>query len=143
MYTQEYEATKSTPQEWEPKLGVLVTQNVRLLLEVKNLYADTVVVGNDFPGRSADPTFKLKLLIKEVYALMPALRKVLCDKLFIGTDFPMFAKENSFYLHQLKCMRKIFNEDFDQDRTASNFLTLLPKKFAGDPHGGRCSAPAT
>lgn len=133
MYTQEYQATKSTAEEWESKLRVLVPQNVRLLLEVNNLYADTALLGRDFPERSAHPGFKLELLIKEVEALRPAQRKALCKKLFIGTDFPNFRKAgdpNIGYVYQRDCMREIFKKDYDEDRMVRDFLRLLPKKFA-------------
>ena len=135
MYTQEYQGTKTTPEEWESKLRVLVPQNLRLLLEVKNLYADQILLGRDFPERSADPGFKLKLLIKEVGSFSPAEQKALCDKMFIATDFPSFLQRYPIetvgypYLYQLECMRTIF-KDYDEDRMASNFLRLLPEKFA-------------
>jgi hypothetical protein len=134
LYTQEYQGTKSEPAKWEPRLRAVVPQALQLLLEVKNLYADTARLGKDFPERSADPEFKVKLLIKEVGSLRPAQRKALCDKIFIGTDFPGFRKADDptrGYPYQAECMRRIFNDDYDEDRMASNFLRLLPEKFRG------------
>lgn len=132
MYTQEYQAAKNTPQEWERKLRPLVPQNVRLLLEIKNLYADVALLGRDFPERSADHDFKLKLLVAEVEALKPAQRKILLGKLFIGTDFPAFRDTGDpriGYLYQRDCMRRLFKEELEEDRMTSNFLSLLPAEF--------------
>jgi hypothetical protein len=133
MYSQEYQAVKSTPPQWEAKLPAAVPQNVQLLLEVKNLYADVALLGRDFPERSANPDFKLKLIEKELSGLKPAQRQALSKKLFIGTDFPAFRDKNDpkiGYLYQLKCIRQLFKDEYDEDQTARGFLKLLPAAFA-------------
>lgn len=134
MYSQEYEADKSTPRVWEVKLRGLVSQNVKLILEVNNLYADVALLGRDFPERSADPEFKLKLLVKEIGGLSAAERLALSKKLFIGVDFPAFRTKNDpkiGYLYQRDCVRRIFGEAYDESQTVGRFLSLVPAAFAG------------
>ena len=133
VYTQEYYIREYTPQEWTQRAEAAFKQNLQLLLDIRNLYADTTLFGVDFPARSPDPDFKFKLFARITGTLGKAARKALVRKLVIGTDFPCFYvadNPKSKYLYQARCMRTIFREDFDETRMAMNFINLLPEEFA-------------
>ncbi|GAI43249.1 unnamed protein product [marine sediment metagenome] len=118
------------PEEWESIAPAILKENIEILLDVKNLYADTVLLGRDYPERSSDPEFKLKLLKAEVEKMSPAKKKALVSKLFIGTDFPWFYKYvlRGDYRSQQECMAQVFGDDFDETEMTKNFLSLLPQK---------------
>lgn len=134
-YTQEFESGVSIPvKAWEAKLPNVLKQNFELLLDVKNLYADTVLLGRDYPERGSDPAYKLKLMIRKVGNMTPATKRALVNKFFIGTDFPWnYKKEDpdSGYMFQVKCMQEIFGSDFDETQTTKNFISLLPENVRG------------
>lgn len=129
-YTQEFQGDPLPIKEWEAKLPGVLKQNFDLLLNVKNLYADTVLIGRDYPERSANPRFKLDLMIRMVANMSPAKRKALIKKLFIGTDFPWFYnkdKPTDGYYYQVLCMKEIFGRDFNETQTTKNIIALLPE----------------
>ncbi len=130
-YTQEFESGIAIPaKEWQKKLPRILKENFELLLDVENLYADTVLLGRDYPERGDDPNYKLKLMIKQVGEMSPAKKKKLVGNLFIGTDFPWNYKKDdpkSYYSYQVKCMEEIFGADFDETQTTKNFIALLPE----------------
>jgi hypothetical protein len=131
-YTQEYQSDPMKPEEWESIAPVILKENIEILLDVKNLYADTALLGRDYPERSFDPEFKLKLLKAEVGKMSLAKRRALLKKLFIGTDFPGFYDEKDKprigYHFQKACMEQVFGNDFDETKMTKNFLNLLPKR---------------
>ncbi len=129
-YTQEFQGDPITIKEWEAKLPGVLKQNFGLLLDVKNLYADTVLIGRDYPERSANPRFKLNLIIKMVAVMSKAKRKALINKLFIGTDFPWFYNKEKFsdgYYYQVLCMKEVFGRAFNETQMTKNFINLLPE----------------
>ena len=128
-YTQEYQGEPNTIEAWEAMLPAILAENFNLLLDVENLYADTVLIGRDYPERSSNPRFKLDLMINLVAGMSKAKRKALVNKLFIGTDFPWFHKYDDpkgGYQYQVDCMREIFPDEFDETEMAKNFIALLP-----------------
>ncbi len=129
-YTQEFQGDPIPVKEWEAKLPGVLKQNFELLLEVKNLYADTVLLGRDYSERSSNPRYKLDLMIRMVADMSPASRKALAGKFFIGTDFPWFYKKDdpvTYYEYQVRCMKEIFGSDFDETQTTKNFIAILPE----------------
>lgn len=140
VYTQEDFVKKYTPEEWEPMVEPLFKENLHLLINVDNLYADTPIFGLDYPLRSSDPNFRFKKFVKVVDTLNRTQRKALFNKLFIGTDFPCFwdppwkcsfqrKDPQASYAYQVYCMRTAFKQDYDENRMAQNFLNLLPEEF--------------
>ena len=134
-YTQEFQSGETvSPAEWREKLPRILKQNFELLLDVENLYADTVLLGRDYPERGDDPAFKLNLMINMVKQMSSAKKKKLVNKLFIGTDFPWFYKKeipDSSYMFQVESMKQIFSSDFNETKTAKNFINLLPENVRG------------
>ena len=133
VLTQEYQGSPYEPGVWKTICERTVRQNLKLLCEVENLYADTALLGRDFPERSPDPEYKLELFAGVVEGLSPAERNTLVNKLFVGTDFPCFweaANEKSGYRYQIECMRRVFGPDFDVNQMSRNFLNLLPEEIA-------------
>ena len=62
--------------------------------------------------------------------MSPATRKKLASKFFVGTDFPWNYKKDdpdSGYMFQVKCMKEIFGDDYDETQTTKNFIALLPE----------------
>ena len=132
LYTQEYQGETSNPGDFMELAGRVARENIQLLLEVDNLYADMVLLGRDYPGRSHDPEFKLKLLRSQIQGLSRPQKKRLAGKLFLGSDFPNFQDPQdlrSSYLYQLGCMMLLFAHDWDENRAVANFLRLLPEEF--------------
>ncbi len=130
-YSQEFESGISIPaNEWQAKLPGILKQNFEMLLDIKNLYADTVLLGRDYPERGKDPLYKLKLMMKQVDKMSTATKQQLLNKLFIGTDFPWNYKKNdpkSSYIYQVKYMREIFGSLFNETTTTKNFIAILPE----------------
>ena len=130
-YTQEFESGISIPPgEWQAKLPGILKQNFEMLLDIDNLYADTVLLGRDYPERGDDPLYKLKLMMEQVGKMNTATKRKLVSKLFIGTDFPWNYKKDdpdSGYMYQVKCMKEIFGSDFNETVTTKNFIAILPE----------------
>jgi len=130
-YTQEYQGDPLTPAEWEPMLPRILAENFEHLLDIDNLYAETTLIGRDYPERSADPEFKLKHMIRLADSYSPAKRKALAAKLFIGTDYPWFYKKDDpkgGYRFQRECLARVLKEDFDETGMTKRFLALLPDR---------------
>ena len=135
VLTQEYQGKRYEPKLWQAICEGAVRQNLRLLCEIENLFADTALLGSDYPERSPDPDFKLNLFVRVVEDLGSEHRKTLVDKLFVGTDFPCYWDPNNVrtgYSHQIDCLRKIFKQDFDVNRMSQNFLNLLHRDSLKD-----------
>ena len=149
VYPAEYFVRKYTAAEWEPLVEPLYEQNLRLLIETPNLYADTAIFGVDSPARTADPDFNFKHFVKVVDGLDARQKSALSNKLFIGTDFPgwwlpdpgeRFVHETKFeakdprasYAYQEFCMRTALKQYFDGTRVAENFFRLIPPGFVAD-----------
>ena len=127
LYAQEVQGS-CTNQPWSSQVAAALAENVQLLLDVRNLYAETALLGRDFPQRTSNPSCKLDCLARIVAGLTPVARKALLDKLFIGTDFPCFWEPDNpeaGYGYQLQCMRTIFAGDLDENRMVHNFLKLV------------------
>ncbi len=130
VYTQEYQGEPNSVDEWESMLPEILKDNFDLLLDVKNLYADTVLIGRDYPERSNNPRYKLDLMIQMVASMNKAKRKALVKKIFIGTDYPWFHKQddpNGGYRFQKECLKEIFPDEFDETQTTKNFIAILPE----------------
>lgn len=147
VYTQECFIVQYSARTFEPMMEPLWRQNLRLFIEVPNLYGDTTKFGMDFTWRSSDPMYRLKAFKRAVESFSRAERKALIDKLFIGTDFPHFNDhvfdpeqsaclrgtdyvEKSHLGFQYECMHQVFGDLLDEDRMVENFYSLLPDAFA-------------
>ena len=131
VYTGEYQGEESTPERWEAICRSLLKKNLELLIEVRNLYADTALLGRDSPERSSDPDFKLKSFIEVVDEFSPTQKKELAKKLFIATDFPCFWNPDdpkSSYGYQVDCLRKVLKSELDEEGMAQGFLNLIPEE---------------
>ena len=107
-------------------------------LDIDNLYAETTLIGQDYPERSADPEFKLTHMIQLADGCSPAKWKALTAKLFIGTDFPWFYKKDDSkggYRFQRECLAPILKEDFDETGMTKRFLVLPPIRTCASPGG--------
>lgn len=130
-FSQEYQGDKMSVEQWQSLVPGALAENIGLLLDVKNLYADTAILGRDFPERTPDPEEKLDLVIRELGRLAAAEKSKLQSKLFIGTDYPWFYKPKDprgGYRFQRDCAARVFGDDFNETRITKNFLKLLPGK---------------
>ncbi len=130
FYSQEYQADALKQEDFEYKAPAVLKESIDILLDVKNLYGDVALLGRDFPERTNDPDFKLKLLKTEVEKMSRVKKRAILNKLFIGTDFPGFYKKQDEprigYHFQKECMTLVFGKDFNETKMTRNFLDLLP-----------------
>lgn len=132
-YFAESAGQEHPPGRWREVAAAALRENVQLLLDVGNLYADTVLFGADDPSCGDDPELRFDLFREVLAELTPAQRGELAGKLFVGTDFPCFwspERPVGAYRAQADRMQSLFGEAFDEDRTARRLLALLPGEFS-------------
>lgn len=132
-YFAESAGMEHAPDHWRQVAATALRKNVAILLDVGNLYADTVLFGADDPSRGDDPELRFVLFREAIGELTAAQRGEVAGKLFVGTDFPCFwspERPVGAYRAQADRMQSLFGQAFDEDRTARRLLSLLPGEFS-------------